>query len=200
MVAGAAARTFELAPERLVRGQATYAGIPQEGVAVRATVAVETYLTARDPGRLFTLAVATDHDGRFILGLPGAGQFRLELSSAEHGSAFRRLGPMEDLPPETDLGEIPLPGPVLFRALFPDCPWGRLQLVGPLGGEAAVPAVVTVELDAAGEGTTALGAVGAYGIAAECGAPGRVETEPGRVDIPPGLPEISLFFRRADGS
>ncbi len=187
---------LRLKPEHRVVGRVTFSGVELPDIPVRVMPTLSTYQNAVDPTRVFMPpGTRTDEDGRFAIALPATGSFRLAIESTRHGSAFRLLGPMETLPRQIDLGEIPLSLPVRVTIDFPACPGGRITLVGPQGNPADILSLHKVALDGSARGQIELPGSGLYMALADCPSGTFDDTlYPQSIDVPPDVTDLSVSF------
>ena len=182
------ANDVTLTPKTAFRGRAvSRGGVPEGGAWVRISPAISDYVQSADRLRLLPLVARADGEGRFRIAAPASGRFVLEVRSERGGAARRNVEVGDFSPAATDLGDLVLSVPGTFDALVKGCPGGELRLLGPIGGESALPSNLPFPLDAGGRARVQLPEDGTWIVAATCGGTRR-EVEP------PVLNEVRDLF------
>lgn len=174
----ASANDVTLTPKSAFSGRAlSRGGVPEGGAWVRISPAISDYAQSTDRLRLLPLVARADRDGRFRIAAPASGRFVLEVKSERGGAARRNVEVGDFSPAVTDVGDLILSVPGAFDAVVKGCPGGELRLLGPMGGESALPANLPFALDAAGRARVQLPEDGTWLVGATCGG-ARRQVEP----------------------
>ena len=178
---------IRLAPVRRVRGRVLRDRQPAPGVVVGLAPDLRSYFSGADPMDLVSFSALTDDAGRFDVSVPPAGMAVLRIGTNDTGVVRVPLGPVDQLPAVSDLGDIELPSPV---RLVVEVEGGRgcaLSAAGPFGSSGLT--VVQSVPDADGRHVFRLPEPGRWVLSLTCGGK-DVPVVPPLVAVPSGEPEV----------
>lgn len=174
---------------REVRGRVVHDGRPVEATPILVMPDPAELSIAPDPLDHLSLEAQSDVDGRFRVALPPQGHSELRIGNERTGFVRRRLGPAQDLPAVTELGDMDLgAGPRLTLVLdgFDAC---RVQAIGPIGS--AGLHIVPVAPIGPGLRTAQLPEAGRWTLMVMCGDE-EIAPVPPFVDLPQHGEEVTL--------
>jgi hypothetical protein len=168
-------------------------GVPEPAASVRIVPTAKTWTDAPDPLTRLPLETVSGGDGRFRIALPDEGDFLLEVRALPSGVARLAVSRSRLSPALTDVGDVRLPEALELAVRVARCSAGVLSLLGPLGGQTSLPAMLRVRLDSEGAAVVRVPEGGAWTAWATC-AGSNVALDPALLPDAASLSGIEIRF------